>query len=528
MNNLAKSFSLSFQLKNTYRKNGIIYNLSITPLIKKLIPESAYESRALSTFADVISGIIEFFSFFLGKAIYFFAMIFFPLMIMSGGKSLHWEYFPTMFVFLTVAGGFFRTQMFDVSRDKYYAMFLMRMDAREYTLSNYYYFLLKTIIGFLPFCIVFGVIAGLPVYEYLLLPVYAACMKAAVAWPLLKRKYKGISTGLKKNNIIAVAVIVLCVVAAYLLPYKHILITPYIFLTVFAATALCSVFALRSINAFSSYRYLYKEILKDESKDIASARKEESVQRYNKQITDAAGIKGKGKGYAYFNDIFVKRHRKMLMGFAEKAAGVLFIVFAALIGISIFYPAAAKGLNEYMRSSLPYFLFLMFAINSGKNISMAMFINCDSSMLTYRFYRQGPAILSLFRARVRSVIKISLIPAVPVAAGLPLLVYFSGGTKNVLEYPVLAISILMMSVLFSVHNMVLYYIFQPYTTELKMKSPAYTVITTLTYLICYFCISFKASILTFGISITAFTIVYTAAALILAYKLAPKTFKLRQ
>lgn len=93
----------------------------------------------------------------------------------------------------------------------------------------------------------------------------------------------------------------------------------------------------------------------------------------------------------------LKDTEKCLWDLLKKAAGVLFIVFATLIGISIFYPAAARS-QRIHEARFPIFLFLMFAINSGKNISMAMFINCDSSMLTYRFYRQGPAILSLFRA----------------------------------------------------------------------------------------------------------------------------------
>ena len=41
-------------------------------------------------------------------------------------------------------------------------MILMRMDAREYTLVNYLYAILKVVIGFLPFGLLFGMDRGLP------------------------------------------------------------------------------------------------------------------------------------------------------------------------------------------------------------------------------------------------------------------------------------------------------------------------------------------------------------------------------
>ncbi len=43
------------------------------------------------------------------------------------------------------------TYLFDPTKDKYYAMFLMNMDAKEYTISNYLYQMIKSVDRFLPF-----------------------------------------------------------------------------------------------------------------------------------------------------------------------------------------------------------------------------------------------------------------------------------------------------------------------------------------------------------------------------------------
>ena len=155
-------------------------------------------------------------------------------------------------------------------------------------------------------------------------------------------------------------------------------------------------------------------------------------------------------------------------------------------------------------------------------------MNCDHSMLTYRFYRQPKVILRLFTARLKSVALINLIPASVIAIGLPLLLLFTGGTDNPLNYLCLFVSIIAMSVFFSVHSMVLYYLLQPYNANIEMKNPLFTIANSVTYIICYVAIGKKAPTLIFGMIISAFCILYIVIALLLAYKLAPKTFRLRQ
>ena len=70
-----KTLRISFALKNTYRVNSILYSLKQIPLVKKLLPESLYRVRGLKIFANIISGIWEIISVFLGKFLYFFTMV---------------------------------------------------------------------------------------------------------------------------------------------------------------------------------------------------------------------------------------------------------------------------------------------------------------------------------------------------------------------------------------------------------------------------------------------------------------------
>lgn len=103
-----------------------------------------------------------------------------------------------------------------------------------------------------------------------------------------------------------------------------------------------------------------------------------------------------------------------------------------------------------------------------------------------------------------------------------------GGTDTPTDYLVLPLAILAMSVFFSVHYLVLYYLLQPYTAGLENTSFGYRLITGLTYFVCYMIsTNVHGATVAFGIGMIVFAAVYVAAALLLAYRLAPKTFRLR-
>lgn len=85
-----------------------------------------------------------------------------------------------------------------------------------------------------------------------------------------------------------------------------------------------------------------------------------------------------------------------------------------------------------------------------------------------------------------------------------------------------------MSVFFSVHYLMLYYLLQPFTVGLENKSLLYRILTGGTYAVCYgIFLWFKGAAVAFGIVTVLFAAVYVGLALLLVYRLAPRTFRLR-
>ena len=89
------------------------------------------------------------------------------------------------------------------------------------------------------------------------------------------------------------------------------------------------------------------------------------------------------------------------------------------------------------------------------------------------------------------------------------------------------LTILLLSVLFTAHHLCLYYIFQPYSESLKIKNPFFSTINVMMYVLCFLCLEIKVKGSAFTLGVLAFTVMYIALALLLVYRKAPKTFRIK-
>ena len=105
--------------------------------------------------------------------------------------------------------------------------------------------------------------------------------------------------------------------------------------------------------------------------------------------------------------------------------------------------------------------------------------------------------------------------------------FATGGTDNPLNYAVLIVSVLCMSLFFSIHYLTIYYLLQPYNAGTELKSGTYQIVLTATYLACFALMQLRMPIMVFGLMTIVFCVLYSIVASILVYRLAPKTFRLR-
>lgn len=520
---MISTFFLSFRLKNAYRVNSILYSLKQLPIIKRILPEKLYGVRGLKILGNIISAIWEFIMIFLGKFLYIAFMIAAMLGIYQTNSAAT---FLHIFFFLTICGGLMNTYLFDPTKDKYYAMFLMNMDAKEYTISNYLYQMIKVLIGFLPFTCFYGMSVGLPLWITILCPIFVMMVKTFInSLSLIDfKRTKKVKNENLPTSVVWILLLVL-LVCAYALPYISIVMPTWLFLIFFVLSLGLGIFGFYQIFHFPYYRFLYKQLLTNAPLviDQTSIRRDASLS----QIELDTSLNSTKEGFSYFHELFVKRHRKILTKAIKKQTIVLVgiaIVMSFLVKVNA---SVASTTNHLMLVFLPYFVFIMYMLNRGTTLTQAMFMNCDHAMLSYRIYRKPNVILGLFKERLKTLIGLNLIPATVIGFTLALLLFLSGGTSNVYNYFVLFFSILAMSVFFSVHYLVMYYLLQPYNVHTEMKSSTYSVVQGVTYFVCYYMMQLRLPTFYFGLSVTAFCILYSLLSLWFAYRLAPKTFKLR-
>lgn len=521
-----KTFAHSFRLANAYKVNTVIYSLKSIPLVKKLLPDSLYSSKGLKSFAAVISALWQFVMIFFGKVIYIGLMVYLPASQMKDPSGA----FLNILFFLTLAGGITNNGLFDPSRDKYYAMFIMRLDARDYTVSNYVFYLLKTFVGFVVVTAVFGSLCGANLLYCMLIP-FAVCFVKPIFGALSLMYDARHITNLKHEGFpysAVLAVDAVFIAAAYV-PAVFGLSVPA---PVFAAATLLllvgAAFSLKYIFKYRNYRTIQLFVLNPQNlamnKSVETQRTQSMFQ--NKIDTDV-NITSSKSGYKYFNEIFMKRHSKILTKSAKRITAVLAAVFVCLIAANFIFPDVKEVVNEFVLKKLSFLLIVMYFINRGRTMTQAMFVNCDHSMLAYRFYRQPVAVLNLFIQRLKYIVIVNLMPAGVMAVGIPLLLFLSGGTDNPILYPLVFFTIIAMSLFFSVHTMVLYYLMQPYNENMEMKNAAYAIVNAITYFVCYFVMDKEIPVMIFGISVCVFSVIYVCISFAIAYRLAPKTFRLR-
>lgn len=535
---MINAFLISFRLRIACRVNGILYWLKRLPLLRRILPGSLYGAGWLKTAATILAAQWELFSFFFGKILYL-AVFFGPaLALLHSERDAAWGgTFLHIFLFLTLAGALFNNPIFSADANTYYTVFLMRMDARRYALSNYVYFLLKNLLGFAgvltPAWLLSAALLKEPAaspWWILLLPLLVvACKLIAAAGNLALFHRRGILLNDLSGGKPYFALLFLLLLAAYGLPCLGLIVPGAVLLVLCCILILVAVPAVLYLHRSRDYRRVYQAY--PYAAAPAQAVQQAVQQGYQNKLVLEEGQGSQHSGCAYLNDLFIQRHRKMLVRRPRRLALILCGVLAAALLASALSRDLAAEINQRLIRTLPSFLLVMYFINRGETITQIMFFNCDHSLLAYRFYRRPQVILELFRARLRTVISLNLLPTAVIAAGLPLLLLVSGGTERPVEYPLLAGSILTMSVFFSVHYLVLYYLLQPYTAGLEKKSPAYAALTGVTYLVCYFVATRLGSLMSpllFGVVLILFCAAYLPIALLLAYRLAPKTFRLRQ
>lgn len=529
---MIRTFLNTYKFSFSEGANTLIYFLKKLPFIGKRIPEILYRK---TTAKLVIGIIVEIFSFlfgFLRKAIYLGVMVILPsiLMVRENGDilpiALHIFFFLSFFIGPIANATITHNQMATFKMVR-----LMKVKPKNYFRSKILYKRILDFIHFLPLMM----IALSPLKGLILTAEFIAVKFIGEALHLILYERAKIVLNLKIwFNIV---IIILGLVLAYVLPAIGLTMkVSSVFFGVIGITVI-SVFAVISAVYIFKYRY-YREISKvilstvaNFDKDTVMVEATFSDVKINEKKFTAEDLNSKKfenkKGYEYLNAIFFMRHRKLLTIATKKRTAVVIIISILTIGATVIMPEINTGLISMLQKSGALWVFIMYMMSTSERVCKAMFYNCDASLLRYSYYREGSVILSNFKARLKRIVGLNLIPAVTICLGIIAVITSTQSLYIIGSMIPIFISIICLSCFFSIHHLFLYYVIQPYTAQLTVKSPLFSTINMVVYAVAYMCLQFNGSSYLFSLGVIGVTIVYIVIVLAVTYKFAPKTFKLR-
>ena len=522
---MINTLKMSLKIDLTYAINANIHFFKKLPILRDLLNDDVYKGQGLKKFARVFSIGISALRFIGYRLLYFFVLFYISEIISP--KNVTATFIHIYFIF-TIIGMFINGNILIVNKKKYLSIILFNMDAKEFMKATLHWTLgLSLVLNSLGF-FVFSFVLDYSVLECVFLILFSILARiVGEAFSVFFYRKKGYVFTADYRNTLVVLGVLLGVSA---LPYFGIVLPNIVIYISTLVFGIFSIFCYRYLLRIDDYKLIYKKLntLKAamNSSESASYARQEMVRIKDKdKVIEEKKIKDK-KGYDLFNTIFFERHREILMRSAKRICVIIVGLAILLIVFALSSEKSFKGIHDFMLNKPGCFLFVMYFINRGAVVTQAMFYNCDHAMLTYNFYRESNVILNLFKKRLETIIKINLVPALVMALSTLAVIFVTGGT-SIINYVTIALFIIILSVFFSVHYLVIYYLLQPYNKNLEMKEYSYTIVSLITYFILYSLISVRTSFFYFSVFGIVFTVIYIVIALKLVYKRAPYTFRIK-
>ena len=233
----------------------------------------------------------------------------------------------------------------------------------------------------------------------------------------------------------------------------------------------------------------------------------------------------KEHGYKYFNDLFMDRHKDILFDTA-KVTSLFYIFITGLLLVSLHLnPNLSGKIGNSIDNYFMIFVFILFLTNPTVSLTKAMYFHCDRAMLKYNFYRYPKTIMNLFYLRLKSILKINVIPAIVLSLCL-LVLELATKVFSPVVFIEMTVSFIICSVLFCVHFLSLYYLLEPYTDNSNNASISYVALYILVLYIFANLTRFDQISLHLVLLISAIVLpIYMIIMLKLVKKLSPKTFR---
>lgn len=527
-------------IKMTITANRFIYYFKRIWLIGKIIPDSVYADGALKSVLSWIVFVLKQLSKFLTRSLYVGIAMFLPLFMVyeETALSVGFPYFVHIFFMMTVLiGGISDSEIFKSSSEKFICLKYMRMNPKLYVKASLALKYILDFIYFLPSIIISVLLLGGSFLNALVLCVLMTSFRFIFELIHLTI-YEKFNVIIPRKNIIIWPIIGLALAGAYVPVFLTfevftmdvVLSIPFV-LSALILGAICFYYVMFKYDKYTTVvpRTLDTKLIPQVALNEAKSAKFNDVKIKDKDLKQSYKIdKHSSKtGYSYLNAVFFDRHKRQITNpllIRLSIVGAAFLVFLFAYAI---YPQKSQKIASSITNTLPIFVFIMYLMSTTNKACRAMFYNCDISLLRYGFYRKPNIILKNFKTRLFKLASQDILVGVAISTAVVLIANIAKVEWKLNSMIPFIATILLLSVFFTVHHLFMYYVFQPYTTQLDVKNPFFNIINGVVYFISYMCLQIDKANTTFTFIVFCSTIIYIVVALILVFKFSPKTFRVK-
>lgn len=444
-----------------------------------------------------------------------------------GALSLN-EYTASLLVpcFIYLSFAIFRNMIVDNGGSIYELFTNFAFDAKEIAKAHLYYIPILRFVGrSLVFVLAFKFLADVPIIDTLAmsLAILMTELSASIFWlSYLKDKEKSILD----NGFIQVAIglilsLILYVCVIYFkIPSR---LTSFGFL---ALSVIAFIPAYNYMRSFNSYGKIIEKAARKYQIALDKVADNAATPLKIKE-KDLGNRKVKGESFAYLNQVFFLRHRRIIRKPILIKSAILLLISLVISAYMYVKGFDLKGnIDEISTFLIPL---VMYILLKQDNILRSMYLNCDKGLMPYGFYREGKNVLAMYKERFKSLLKIMAIPSLTLAVSYLILASFDG-TLSLRQKALSLVYIALLALFFVSLPLMEYYLLSPFNQEGQKTGKAVILIDYLIYGAVFFVLPQVTSKISYGvflISVSIFIICFVIISQILVYKLAPRTFKVR-
>ncbi|MGN0984931.1 MAG: hypothetical protein ACI4OU_00405 [Candidatus Enterenecus sp.] len=522
------------------RGNKVIYWLGRIPLIRRLVSDTLYSAKEGKLALSILLWVWRAIKSFAGTFLYVGVMCVLPLLIVAEPAGLRQEFGRfcwLLFMLSFVTGALLNPCAVASDQLKYTCVRMMGMSAGRYHLAAELKHHLEYFITFTAALVTVSALMGRGALPGLVLSAELSCARLIMEW-FHVWAYDRLGRPLFGRTWFSLTVIFAGLAAAYVpgllldLGTEHWLLSAPVFLILLAG----GVFSVVMLCRYPRYYRLTLDVCTADKVSAEVAQQKSAGAAFQDVRLKDSDLTAEGEcanlsGWPYLQALFFRRHSRMMYKPLKYILiGIAAVTVICCVPLLIFRGEDLSELFSHVTAVLPFCVFFLYIIQSnimGTRITKAMFYNCDLAMLKYGWYRQPGVVLKNFALRFRRLCGVNLLMSGAVCVMFTAMVLCAGGRPPLVDYIAFLIALLCLGVFFAVHSLGMYYLFQPYTSDLKIKNPFFGLVNTVIYILCYACIQIRSTPRWFTPVVLAVTVAYSAVILLLVWKRSPRTFRVK-